>query len=138
MCINLHPPLRRVQGIGEAGDSSPRSNPSLQFSRSRSSSSWSSRSSWRSGPGLLLKINLWGGAGRAVAARRVDCTLILVTPIAICASECQKHIVKLVVAKNYPRKTRCFRNSTHVKHSVLEAPMSKTHSKMHGCDFEPW
>ena len=44
----------------------------------------------------------------------------------IFASQCQKHIVKLQVSKK-----------TLVKHSVLEAPMSKTHSKMHGCDFEP-
>ena len=41
------------------------------------------------------------------------------TPIAICASECQKHKVKQGVAK-----------FTLVKHSTLEARMSKPHSKM--------
>ena len=89
------------------------------------------------GSGTPSKDYSLGGAGRAAASGRVDPTLILVTPIAICASECQKHIVKLLVAKIYPGKTQCFRNLTLVKHSVLEAPMSKTHSKMHGCDFEP-
>ena len=29
-----------------------------------------------------------------------------------------------------PHKTQCLSNSTLVKHSVLEAPMSKTHSKI--------
>ena len=41
------------------------------------------------------------------------------TPIAFCASERQKHMVKCKVA-----------NFTLVKHSVLGARMSKTHSKM--------
>ena len=44
----------------------------------------------------------------------------------IFASQCQKHIVKLQVSKK-----------TLVKHSVLEAPMSKTHNKMTGCKHEP-
>ena len=55
----------------------------------------------------------------------------------VCASEFQKYIVKLMVAKIYPGETQCFRNLTLVKHSVLVAPMSKTHSNMPGCDFEP-
>ena len=37
------------------------------------------------------------------------------------------------VAKIYPHKTQCLRNSTLAKHSVLEAPMSNTHSKSIGC-----
>ena len=40
------------------------------------------------------------------------------TPIAICASECQKHMVKCMVAF-----------FTLVKHTVLEALPSKTHGK---------
>ena len=37
------------------------------------------------------------------------------------------------VAKIYPHKTQCFRNTTLAKHNVLEAPMSKTHSKIASC-----
>ena len=40
---------------------------------------------------------------------------------------------KQQVAKIYPHKTQCFRNTTLAKHSVLEAPMSKTHSKVTSC-----
>ena len=40
---------------------------------------------------------------------------------------------KQQVAKIYPHKTQCLRNSTLAKHSVLEAPMLTTHSKMTGC-----
>ena len=46
-----------------------------------------------------------GGPGGHTACGREDCALILVTPTAICASECQKHLVKLVVAKICPGKT---------------------------------
>ena len=37
------------------------------------------------------------------------------------------------VAKIYPHKTQFLRDSTLAKHSVLEAPMSKTHSESIGC-----
>ena len=40
---------------------------------------------------------------------------------------------KQQVAKIYPHKTQCLRDSTLAKHSVLEAPMSKTHRKGIGC-----
>ena len=40
---------------------------------------------------------------------------------------------KQQVAKIYPHKTQCFRNTTLAKHNVLEAPMSKTHSKVTSC-----
>ena len=40
---------------------------------------------------------------------------------------------KQQVAKIYSHKTQCLRNSTLAKHSVLAAPMSKTHSKSIGC-----
>ena len=35
-----------------------------------------------------------------------------------------------------PHKTRCLSNSTLVKHSVLEAPMSKTHSEITTFTFQ--
>ena len=38
--------------------------------------------------------------------------------------------VKCMNAISNRCKTQCFRNSTHVKHNVLEAPMSKTHRKI--------
>ena len=40
---------------------------------------------------------------------------------------------KQQVAKIYPHKTQCLRDSTLAKHSVLEAPMSKTHSEITCC-----
>ena len=40
---------------------------------------------------------------------------------------------KQQVAKIYPRKTQCLRDSTLAKHSVLEAPMSNTHSEITCC-----
>ena len=40
---------------------------------------------------------------------------------------------KQQVAKIYPHKTQCLRDSTLAKHSVLEAPMSKTHREITCC-----
>ena len=40
------------------------------------------------------------------------------------------------VAKIYPHRTQCLRDSTLAKHSVLEAPMSKTHSEITTFTFQ--
>ena len=57
--------------------------------------------------------------------------------IGICDIYPSKTNGKQGVAKIYPHKTQCFRNTTLAKHSVLEAPMLKTHSKITGCKNGP-
>ena len=58
---------------------------------------------------------------------------LLMQIICICDIYPSKTYGKQGVAKIHPRETLCFRNSTLAKHSVLEAPMLKTHSKITGC-----
>ena len=53
--------------------------------------------------------------------------------ICICDIYPSKTNGKQQVAKIYPHKTQCLRDSTLAKHSVLEAPMSKTHSEITCC-----
>ena len=89
----------------------------------------------------MLALRVPGGfsskpAGGASGVSQVCALAFLMQIIGIRDIYPSKTNGKQQVAKNHPHKTQCFRNSTLAKHSVLEAPMLKTHSKISTFAFQ--